>query len=82
MAATLADAAPTVSDGSRESPRRLYWVAALALLAVLLWQAAVTVNEARAMQQILGGPAKTPTPVNASSSPARGRTWRHEEPAA
>jgi Ca-activated chloride channel family protein len=73
-AAALADAAPTVSDGSRETPRRLYWIPALALLAVLLWQAAVTVNEARAMQRILGGPARTPP--GESTSPVRGRGSR------
>ena len=28
MAAALANAAPTVSDGSRETPRRLYWIPA------------------------------------------------------
>ncbi len=80
--AALADAAPTVSDGSRETPRRLYWIPALALLAVLLWQAAVTVNEAMATQRILGGAARTP--VGGSSSPVPRRPWRSadEEPAA
>jgi Ca-activated chloride channel family protein len=73
-AAALADAAPTVSDGSRETSRRLYWIPALALLAVLLWQAAVTVNEARAMQRILGGPARTPS--GERSSPVRERGSR------
>jgi Ca-activated chloride channel homolog len=83
-AAALADAAPTVSDGSRETPRRLYWIPALALLAVLLWQAAVTVNEAMATQRILGGPAKTPPLDRTGSAPPR--QWRpavdNQEPAA
>jgi Ca-activated chloride channel family protein len=72
-AAALAGAAPTVSDGARETPRRLYWIPALALLAVLLWQAAVTVNEAMATQRILGGPVRTPV---GGSAPAPQRKWR------
>jgi Ca-activated chloride channel homolog len=71
MATALAEAAPTVSDGSRDTPRRLYWIPALALLAVLLWQAAVTVNEAMATQRILGGPAKATPPDRPSSAPPR-----------
>jgi Ca-activated chloride channel homolog len=84
MAAALADAAPTVSDGSRDTPRRLYWIPALALFAVLLWQAALTVNEVIATQRILGGPAKAPSPDRASLAPQR--RWRtaddNQEPAA
>jgi Ca-activated chloride channel family protein len=81
-AAALADGAPTVSDGSRESPRRLYWIPALALLALLLWQAAVTVNEVTATQRILGGPIRTPIGGTHSAAPRRARTLADEEPAA
>jgi hypothetical protein len=38
---------------------------------VLLWQAAVTVNEAMATQRILGGPAKATPPDRPSSAPPR-----------
>ncbi len=77
MATALADAAPTVSDGSRDTPRRLYWIPALALLAVLLWQAAVTVNEAMATQRILGGPAKAAP--GSGTTPEPRRTLRSED---
>jgi Ca-activated chloride channel homolog len=53
IAAAIADAAPTVSDGSRDTPRRLYWIPALALFALLLWQAAVSTNEAIAARRVL-----------------------------
>ena len=46
-----------MNDGSRATLHRLYWIPALLLFAVLLWQAAVTTSEALAMQRLLGGPA-------------------------
>jgi Ca-activated chloride channel family protein len=70
MASALADAAPTVSDGARDSPHRLYWMPALGLLAVLLWQAAATVGEALATKRILGGPARQPTGAPTDAAPA------------
>ncbi len=65
LASELAGAAPIVSDGSRETRDRLYWIPALGLLAVVLWQAAVTAMEARSTGRLLGGAAKPATPERA-----------------
>jgi Ca-activated chloride channel homolog len=83
MAAAISDAAPIVSDGSRTTPNRLYWIPSLALFALLLWQAAVSTNEAIAARQVLGGRAKrrrgstTPTAV-----PGQAWSRAEKEPAA
>ena len=45
LASSIADDAPTTSDGSGQTRRHLYWIPALALFAIVLWQAAASVNE-------------------------------------
>jgi len=75
LASDLAADAPVVSDGSRETGHRLYWIPALGLLAMLLWQAVVTATELRATRRLLGGVAKPATqePAQASQGPTRRR---------
>ena len=58
LAAQFASDAPMVSDGSRDTRLRLYWIPALVLVALVLWQAAVSVSEARDTRRLFGGPAR------------------------
>ena len=82
IGSALADAAPTVNDGSRATLHRLYWIPALLLLAVLLWQAAVTTGEALAMQRLLGGPGRKFTARGPTSAPRPAVHETQREPAA
>jgi Ca-activated chloride channel family protein len=61
MAAALADDAPMVNDGSRETLDRLYWIPALGLVALALWQLVVTVAERQATRRMLS--PRVPTPA-------------------
>jgi hypothetical protein len=63
MAAALADDAPMVSDGSRETLDRLYWIPALGLIAIALWQLVVTVAERQATRRMLSPRVPTPAVV-------------------
>ena len=54
LASAIADAAPTVSDGSGQTRRHLYWIPALALFAMVLWQAAASVNELLTTRRLFG----------------------------
>jgi Ca-activated chloride channel family protein len=76
MASALAKAAPTVTDGSRATPQRLYWIPALGLLALLLWQAAATAREALATRQLFGG-APNSMPKVEPEAPDEPGTSRH-----
>jgi Ca-activated chloride channel homolog len=82
MASELADAAPMVSDGVRDAPRRLYWIPSLGLLVLLMWQAVTAITEATATRQLFRGSttpkATEPSTVVAESAPRH----RREEPAA
>lgn len=61
LASSLAAEAPVVSDGSRETLDRLYWIPALGLLAVAMWQALVSVAERSATRSMVSPPlAATP----------------------
>jgi Ca-activated chloride channel family protein len=73
MAARLAADAPLVNDGSRETLERLYWIPALALIAIALWQGLVSVAERRATRLMLSPPATAPAvaPARADGRPAR-----------
>jgi Ca-activated chloride channel homolog len=73
MAAALADDAPMVNDGSRETLERLYWVPALGLLAVALWQALVSVAERGATRLMLSPATRAPAvvPARPGARPAR-----------
>jgi Ca-activated chloride channel homolog len=54
LGSAIAADAPTVGDGSRGTLRRMYWVPALGLFALALWQATATANEAIATRRLLG----------------------------
>jgi Ca-activated chloride channel family protein len=63
MAAALADDAPMVNDGSRETRDRLYWIPALGLIAIALWQLLVTVAERQATRLMLSPRVPAPAVV-------------------
>ena len=65
LASSLAADAPMVSDGSRETLDRLYWVPALGLLAVAMWQALVSVAERSATRSMV-----SPAPAAMPEAPA------------
>lgn len=71
LASALADEAPVVSDGARETLNRWYWVPALGLLALVIWQAVVSVSEARTAKLMFAAPHQVPV---AAAPPRRATT--------
>ena len=58
LAADIADNAERERTGTREGDRRLYWVAAFGVVALVLWQLAVTSMEFGDARRALGRPRR------------------------
>lgn len=58
LADEIREEAAEASAGERPARNRLYWIPALALVALVLWQAAVSADEAAAARRVFGSTAR------------------------
>lgn len=62
LADEIRDAAASASDGGRDAHDRLYWIPALALVALVLWQAAVSAGETASARRLFRPAARGSVP--------------------